>query len=70
MSGSAPLPPASPVPPIRVERGQATAEELAALTVLLLSRSAQTAPDAAPATDGGTSWRPHAYHAPHSWQRS
>ncbi|CAK7280234.1 MULTISPECIES: acyl-CoA carboxylase epsilon subunit [Streptomyces] len=62
--------PASPTPPIRVERGQATAEELAALTVLLLTRAARPAPGAEPTSPGTTSWRPHPFHAPHSWQRA
>ncbi|KOV69191.1 acyl-CoA carboxylase epsilon subunit [Streptomyces sp. MMG1121] len=63
-------PDTSPVPPIRVERGQASAEELAVLAVLLLSRGALAAPGTVPASPGSTSWRPHAFHAPHSWQHS
>ncbi|MGW4568536.1 acyl-CoA carboxylase subunit epsilon [Streptomyces sp. NPDC004561] len=62
--------PASPTPPIRVEKGEATDEELAALTVLLLSRGALADAGAEPSTPGTTCWRPHAFHAPHSWQRS
>ncbi|MFE8944873.1 acyl-CoA carboxylase epsilon subunit [Streptomyces sp. NPDC002076] len=65
-----PVSPASPTPPIRVEKGQATDEELAALAVLLLSRGALAGADAEPSSPGTTSWRPHAFHAPHSWQRS
>ncbi|MFF5023384.1 acyl-CoA carboxylase subunit epsilon [Streptomyces collinus] len=73
MSPTTPASPASvtsPTPPIRVERGEATDEELAALTVLLLSRSALAGQGAEPSSPGTTSWRPHAFHAPHSWQRS
>ncbi|MGW0207857.1 acyl-CoA carboxylase epsilon subunit [Streptomyces sp. NPDC003233] len=65
-----PVSPASPTPPIRVEKGQATDEELAALAVLLLSRGALAGAGAEPSSPGTTSWRPHAFHAPHSWQRS
>ncbi|MFJ9815438.1 acyl-CoA carboxylase epsilon subunit [Streptomyces sp. NPDC101151] len=65
-----PTSPASLAPPIRVEKGEATQEELAALAVLLLSRSALAGAGTDPATPGTTSWRPHAFHAPHSWQRS
>ncbi|MBJ6640824.1 MULTISPECIES: acyl-CoA carboxylase epsilon subunit [unclassified Streptomyces] len=61
---------ASPTPPIRVEKGQATDEELAALAVLLLSRTALAGAGTEPGSPGTTSWRPHAYHAPHSWQRA
>ncbi|MER6332050.1 acyl-CoA carboxylase subunit epsilon [Streptomyces sp. NPDC001034] len=71
---SVPIPslpsPASPVPPIRVEKGEATDEELAALTVLLLSRTALPGPGADTSSPGTTSWRPHSFHAPHSWQRA
>ncbi|MFE2102690.1 MULTISPECIES: acyl-CoA carboxylase epsilon subunit [unclassified Streptomyces] len=56
--------------PIRVEKGEATQEELAALAVLLLSRTALAGSGAEPSSPGTTSWRPHAFHAPHSWQRS
>jgi Acyl-CoA carboxylase epsilon subunit len=62
--------PASPTAPIRVEKGQATEEELAALAVLLLSRAALAAPGTEPVSPGTTCWRPHAFHAPHSWQRA
>ncbi|MGW2704498.1 acyl-CoA carboxylase epsilon subunit [Streptomyces sp. NPDC001340] len=60
----------SPTAPIRVEKGEATQEELAALAVLLLSRTAPAGSGAEPSSPGTTSWRPHAFHAPHSWQRS
>lgn len=54
---------------IRIEKGAVTPEELAALTVLFLSRSSGAAAEAgtghpAPAT----AWRPDGFHAPHSWQ--
>ncbi|MEU9993214.1 acyl-CoA carboxylase subunit epsilon [Streptomyces sp. NPDC048045] len=76
MSPTSPLSPAPPVSPacltapIRVEKGEATDEELAAIAVLLLSRSALAGNGAEAASPGTTSWRPHAFHAPHSWQSS
>jgi hypothetical protein len=60
----------APTAPIRVEKGRASDEELAALTVLLLSRGALAGAGAHPSSPGTTSWRPHAFHAPHSWQRA
>ncbi|GAA2307799.1 acyl-CoA carboxylase subunit epsilon [Streptomyces kunmingensis] len=54
---------------LRVVRGRAGAEEVAALTVLLLSlRARAERKDAAP--ERGRRWRPHAqaYRAPSSWQ--
>ncbi|MBM9618682.1 acyl-CoA carboxylase subunit epsilon [Streptomyces zhihengii] len=54
---------------IRIEKGAVTPEELAALTVLFLSRPSMTA--SATETDPPaptTAWRPDAFHAPHSWQ--
>ncbi|MEU5535483.1 acyl-CoA carboxylase subunit epsilon [Streptomyces sp. NPDC020362] len=65
-----PTAPASLTAPIRVEKGEATDEELAAIAVLLLSRSALAGNGAEAVSPGTTSWRPHAFHAPHSWQRS
>ncbi|ANP50111.1 hypothetical protein J2Z21_001183 [Streptomyces griseochromogenes] len=62
--------PTSLTPPIRVEKGEATDEELAAIAVLLLSRGALAGAGAEVTSPGTTSWRPHAFHAPHSWQRS
>ncbi|MFE6894369.1 acyl-CoA carboxylase epsilon subunit [Streptomyces sp. NPDC057694] len=57
---------------IRVERGRATAEELAALTVLLLARRDADAPaegDDTRATAGTPWWhRGDAYRAPDSWR--
>ncbi|MEV7684946.1 acyl-CoA carboxylase subunit epsilon [Streptomyces bungoensis] len=61
---------ASPTAPIRVERGEATDEELAALAVLLFSRSALAGPGTELGSPGTASWRPHPFHAPHSWQRT
>ncbi|WP_020135618.1 acyl-CoA carboxylase epsilon subunit [Streptomyces sp. 351MFTsu5.1] len=55
--------------PIRVEKGQADAEELAALTAVLLARAARRIP--APAfrrTVRRFTPRP-AFHGAHSWQR-
>ena len=56
------------VPGIRIEKGEATDEDLAALTVLLLSRLARPTPDTEPGTPGVNSWRPRAFRAPNSWQ--
>ncbi|MFJ8027583.1 acyl-CoA carboxylase subunit epsilon [Streptomyces sp. NPDC096311] len=65
--------PAAPSPLVRVERGHVTDDELAALTVVLLSRA--TAQDAdAPATQGAPRWDRPERHAPYrfpgSWRRS
>ncbi|MFS4091620.1 acyl-CoA carboxylase epsilon subunit [Streptomyces sp. AF1A] len=62
--------PTAPIAPIRVEKGRAGDEELAALAVLLLSRGALAKAGAQPSSPGTTSWRPHVFHAPHSWQRA
>ncbi|WP_129842657.1 acyl-CoA carboxylase subunit epsilon [Streptomyces sp. RFCAC02] len=58
---------------VRVERGQASPEELAAVTALLLSRAARgtaVAPAAPARTSAG--WRrlerTPGFRAPHSWQ--
>lgn len=62
---------------VRVERGEANAEELAAVTALLLARAAATSQHAqVPARRGGrptkAGWRrlerQHGFRAPHSWQ--
>ncbi|MBQ1100512.1 MULTISPECIES: acyl-CoA carboxylase epsilon subunit [unclassified Streptomyces] len=58
----------TPPPPIRIEKGQATDEELAALAALLLSRATRADVDAQASTPGTTSWRPRPFHPPHSWQ--
>ncbi|MEV7088116.1 acyl-CoA carboxylase epsilon subunit [Streptomyces sp. NPDC093085] len=58
---------------LRVEKGEAAPEELAALTALLLARAA-TRPAAAPAHRGRSTagWRrlerTPGFRAPHSWQ--
>ncbi|WP_431037056.1 acyl-CoA carboxylase epsilon subunit [Streptomyces sp. P6-2-1] len=60
---------------LRVEKGNAEPEELAALTAVLLARAAETA--AAPTTRATTrtaraAWRrlerENGFHAPHSWR--
>ncbi|MDQ1041672.1 hypothetical protein QFZ75_008174 [Streptomyces sp. V3I8] len=53
---------------LRIEKGEATDEDLAALTVLLLTRAARTAPGGAYRARSTTSWRPHHFRAPNSWQ--
>ncbi|NGO72917.1 acyl-CoA carboxylase epsilon subunit [Streptomyces boncukensis] len=62
--------------PIRVEKGEASEEELAAVTALLLARAAAESRHAQPpvrrrrTTKAG--WRrlerQHGFRAPHSWQ--
>ncbi|TJZ46165.1 hypothetical protein FCH28_27040 [Streptomyces piniterrae] len=59
--------------PIRVEKGQASEEELAALTAVLLARAAHR-PAAAPAPRATAArWRrlerQHGFHGATSWQR-
>ncbi|MGE9693913.1 acyl-CoA carboxylase epsilon subunit [Streptomyces sp. NRRL F-5630] len=57
---------------LRVEKGSAEPEELAALTAVLLARAAETA--AAPTTprSARAGWRrlerENGFHAPHSWR--
>jgi len=62
---------------VRVEKGQANDEELAAVTALLLARAAATArhaqiPAAREARDSKAGWRrlerARGFRAPHSWQ--
>ncbi len=65
-SPTVPSPVLAPLSGIRIERGDASPEELAVLTVLLLTRTAATA-TAHPARHT-TPWQPHLFHAPHSWQ--
>ncbi|WP_031090999.1 acyl-CoA carboxylase subunit epsilon [Streptomyces sp. NRRL WC-3549] len=56
-------------PCIRIEKGAATPEELAALTVLFLTRApAATAAAETRRPGSTTAWRPDPFHAPHSWQ--
>ncbi|MFD4528565.1 acyl-CoA carboxylase epsilon subunit [Streptomyces sp. NPDC058470] len=58
-------------PGIRIEKGETTDEELAALTVLLLTRSTPTtSTDPDPDSPHSSPWRPDPFHAPHSWQTS
>ncbi|MFF4982482.1 acyl-CoA carboxylase epsilon subunit [Streptomyces sp. NPDC001046] len=60
----------TPPPPIRIEKGNATHEELAALTTLLLTRATHAGLDtqASTPTPHTTTWHPHPFHPPHSWQ--
>ncbi|UED86830.1 acyl-CoA carboxylase subunit epsilon [Streptomyces profundus] len=58
---------------VRVERGAASAEELAAVTALLMARAARSeAPRPAPALPRTAGWRRlervSAYRVPRSWQ--
>ncbi|MFI9176383.1 acyl-CoA carboxylase subunit epsilon [Streptomyces lincolnensis] len=50
---------------VSVKRGNATPEELAALTTVLVARAAHAAP---PATRSTAAWRPPVFRAAHSWQ--
>ena len=54
---------------LRVEKGQAGPEEVAAITAVLLSWAAAraaTGPDESPRKAG---WRSRGFQAPHSWRR-
>ncbi|WP_419998071.1 acyl-CoA carboxylase epsilon subunit [Streptomyces boninensis] len=60
---------------VRVEKGEASEEELAALTAVLLARAAAQPESAVPAQRrhaGSARWRrlerQHGFRAPHSWQ--
>ncbi|MFE0514233.1 acyl-CoA carboxylase subunit epsilon [Streptomyces sp. NPDC058964] len=55
---------------LRIERGQASDEELAALTVVLLALYAEAQESEAGRPVNGSRWwrRPHSYRAPRSWQ--
>jgi hypothetical protein len=61
---------------VRVEKGQAEPEELAAVTALLLARAASRPHEAQPAARGvrrsRAGWRrlerTGVFHAPHSWR--
>jgi Acyl-CoA carboxylase epsilon subunit len=64
-------------PLIRIEKGQVSAEELAALTIALLTRVTSTQADraaTAPRIRPAACWRRHphatAFPVPHSWQTS
>ncbi|MFD9434140.1 acyl-CoA carboxylase epsilon subunit [Streptomyces sp. NPDC060002] len=58
---------------LRVEKGHARSEEIAAVTVVLLARAAALAGAAAPdESPGEAGWHPrergHGFRAPHSWR--
>ncbi|MEV7676002.1 MULTISPECIES: acyl-CoA carboxylase subunit epsilon [unclassified Streptomyces] len=58
---------------LRVEKGHADPEELAAITAVLLARAAaQPAPDTAHRGRTAAGWRrlerEHGFRAPHSWR--
>ena len=57
---------------VRVEKGQASAEELAAVTALLVARAAQRPEHPGQATRSTAPWRrlerTGGYCPPHSWQ--
>ncbi|MEU5520303.1 acyl-CoA carboxylase subunit epsilon [Streptomyces sp. NPDC093250] len=61
-------------PDIRVEKGHAGPEEVAAITAILLARAAAPAPGAAPGHRGRAraGWRrlerENGFRAPHSWR--
>ncbi|MCT9113943.1 MULTISPECIES: acyl-CoA carboxylase subunit epsilon [Streptomyces] len=56
-------------PVLRVERGQASDEELAALTVVLLAlRAGGAFPGRGRPVNGSRWWRPRTRRAPRSWQ--
>ncbi|MBM7172240.1 acyl-CoA carboxylase subunit epsilon [Streptomyces sp. G44] len=60
--------PAAAPADIRIEKGEVTADELAAVTVLLLSRGAPPPRTTTDAPAPTTAWRRDDFHAPHSWQ--
>ncbi|WP_049573913.1 acyl-CoA carboxylase subunit epsilon [Streptomyces sp. SBT349] len=57
---------------VRVEKGRASDEEVAAVTALLVARAAQGPTEAAPTRQSRAPWRrlerARSYRAPHSWQ--
>ncbi|AZM55277.1 hypothetical protein DMA15_24165 [Streptomyces sp. WAC 01529] len=57
-----------PTADIRIEKGEVTDDELAAVTVLLLSRAAAPTRTTARPAPPTTAWRRDDFHAPHSWQ--
>ncbi|WP_030267877.1 acyl-CoA carboxylase subunit epsilon [Streptomyces sp. NRRL B-24484] len=65
---------ASAEPLVRIVRGSLNAEELAALTAVLLVRAATAQQAAAPAVEPIASWqrleRRPAYYSPVSWQQA
>ncbi|ATW50772.1 acyl-CoA carboxylase subunit epsilon [Streptomyces xantholiticus] len=66
--------PTDPSSLLRVEKGHAEPEELAAITAVLLARASAAQPDAAPAHRGRTTagWRrlerQRGFQPSHSWQ--
>ncbi|MFI5621210.1 acyl-CoA carboxylase epsilon subunit [Streptomyces sp. NPDC051567] len=64
--------PATTATLLRVEKGNAEPEELAAITALLLARAAATAEDAPATARSQAGWRRlerrTGFRAPHSWQ--
>ncbi|MEV7176412.1 acyl-CoA carboxylase epsilon subunit [Kitasatospora sp. NPDC093679] len=65
---------ASAEPLVRIVRGSLNAEELAALTAVLLARAATAQQAAAPTVEPIASWqrleRRPAYYSPVSWQQA
>lgn len=67
------VPAQAPATLVRVERGSATAEEIAAVTAVLLARAAtvRAAADAEHATasrrQSGARWRAHGFTGPRAW---
>ncbi|MGV9884521.1 acyl-CoA carboxylase epsilon subunit [Streptomyces sp. NPDC003006] len=53
---------------IRIEKGEVTAAELAAVTLLLLTRATPPPSPSAHRPKPTTPWRHDNYQAPHSWQ--
>ncbi|MFF8642008.1 acyl-CoA carboxylase epsilon subunit [Streptomyces sp. NPDC015345] len=62
------MPAADSAADIRIEKGEVTDAELAAVTVLLLSLAAAPPRAATGAPAPTTAWRRDDFHAPHSWQ--
>ncbi|MEV5108040.1 acyl-CoA carboxylase subunit epsilon [Streptomyces massasporeus] len=55
---------------LRIEKGQAGPEELAALTTVLLVRAVAGRDQRPPARTPTVRWRPPHYGSPHSWRAS
>ncbi|MCT2592623.1 acyl-CoA carboxylase subunit epsilon [Streptomyces sp. N2-109] len=77
MTPTTPIAPSAPAAPttanlVRLERGQADAEELAALTAVLLARAAAHSRTAPSARQSRAAWRrlerQHGFSTAHSWQ--
>ncbi|MYW65263.1 acyl-CoA carboxylase subunit epsilon [Streptomyces sp. SID8379] len=60
------------MPDIRVEKGHADPEEVAAITAILVARAATQPSAPAPALQSRAGWRrlerEHGFRAPHSWR--